>query len=197
MMIKELFVLSLFAVVCVNTMKAQWICEVEVNHTVFGGDESEKIAYSNASNASAQFKIKEYINQPVLDIEYIPLYLIIEDHNNRGIVAKHDNSVAMMEIWFKIGAEWKIYKQSGNKKEGMVAEYFWPFSSLDRSIYFVSIYGDIGRAFWSDFKQSNSVKIRLKDFDSVQEVKEYEFDMKGSSKAYNYVLGGKIPTWDK
>ena len=58
-MIKKLFFLSVMAVVFVNTLNAQWICEVNVNHTMFGGDESEKIAYSNTSNASAQFKIKE------------------------------------------------------------------------------------------------------------------------------------------
>ncbi len=197
-MIKKLFFLSVMAVVFVNTLNAQWICEVNVNHTMFGGDESEKIAYSNTSNASAQFKIKEYINQPALDIEYIPIYLIVEGHNNRGLVAKDDKSVAMMEIWFKLGTEWKIFKQSGSKEQGMVAEYFWPFSSLNRSIYFVSFYDkEIAKAFWSDFKQSTSVKIRFKDFDSEQEVREYEFDMKGSSKAYNYVLGGKTPSWDK
>ena len=185
------------AVVFVNTLNAQWICEVNVNHTMFGGDESEKIAYSNTSNASAQFKIKEYVNQPALDLEFIPIYLIENRYNNRGLVAKNDYSVAIMEIWFKVGDEWKIFKLSGRKNQGMNAMYFWPFSSMDRSIYHVDINKDIAKVFWSDFKQASSAKILLKDFDSEPEVREYEFDMKGSSKAYNYVLGGKTPSWDK
>lgn len=197
-MMKKIIFLAVIAVACVNTLNAQWVCDVKVKHTMFGGDESEKIAFANTSDASAQLKIEEYINQPVLDIEYVPIYLIIEGHNDRGLVAKDNKSVAIMEIWFKIGTEWKIFKQSGSKEQGMVAEYFRPLSSLNRSIYFVSIYDKtIAKAFWSDFKQSSLVKIRMKDFDSEQEVKEYEFDMKGSTKAYNHVLGGQIPSWER
>ena len=54
-----------------------------------------------------------------------------------------------------------------------------------------------GKVPCGDFKHADELIRFIKDFDSEQEVREYEFDMKGSSKAYNYVLGGKTPSWDK
>lgn len=95
-------------------------------------------------------------------------------------------AVYSFEVSFKLGEIFKKYKSENDfyvsykydRKSGIGCYYIeWP-----------------SKEFWRDFRAASSVKIRIKH-NRDSDYQYYEFNMSGSSKAFNYVTAGHRVVW--
>lgn len=104
----------------------------------------------------------------------IPLILI--GNSNSYCADGQSCSVYSFEISLKIGESFKRYKYG--------TDFIISYLRDGRNGYYKIEWPS--KEFWRDFKAANSMKIRIKH-NSDSDYQYYEFDMSGSSKAYNYV----------
>lgn len=129
----------------------------------------------------------------------IPLYL-----NVRGASCDEDVycSVYSFEISFKVGETYKRYHNRDVddmeelvdwlREDEVVVSY-----KYDRAERLGSYHIEWpSKEFWKDFKAASSVKFRIKHNEN-SDYQYYEFNMSGSTKAYNFVTANQKVCWLK
>ncbi len=95
-------------------------------------------------------------------------------------------SVYSFEISFKVGETFKKY----NSKEDYAISY--QYDRKNRVGYYFIEWPS--KEFWKDFRASSVVKIRIKH-NKDSEYQYYEYNMSGSTKAFNYVTTNHKVVW--
>ena len=208
---KGYFFILLLVQLCTSPSFAQWTCKtidpefddaVKIAYTkphhgaslVLG--EFTKNYYSNWISKQSFSRIEEQCIKlslgsffKVFDRGNIPL--ILTTNNTYWCFNIEDRcSVYSFELSYSIGDKYKRYRNTDPESYYLVEGYEHCFIiTYEKGIYFIEL---PSKEFWQDFKSASSVKIRIKHNEN-SDYQYYEFDMSGSSKAFNYVTA-KEPT---
>jgi len=170
----------LILVICIgfgasNLLNAQWVCD----NTYWG----DKYAYNTSTDKSAFFRVGEYWERETFlgTAATIPLCLIEKN-------AAYPMDGKYFKISFLVdGVVLATYLLEANLSQDF-------YSKKGVASYTLSIPKEDKPLFWKHFKQATMMKIRYNviGIDAL-----YEFDMNGSLKAFNHVINGGTPSWDK
>lgn len=177
---KKMLFLSVVAIVYINTLNAQWVCE-----KAYWGD---KYTYNTAKGERAYLRVEEYYERETFlgTIANLPLVFIEKPVYDKGnlVRPKYMLDKKYITISFHVDGVEKNYQVEALQSED--------FSSPNEIESYSLIVSRVDKPFfWYYFGKAEKMVI------DVTGLEQYEFNMSGSSKAYSHVVNGKTPAWNR